>query len=82
MPRRGGRTGARRRAPQHRAGLARPWFTVEPADWGEARRVFRELAARGPLHHRQVKIPDLRGYEIIASVTGQPTRWADPRGTV
>ena len=44
--------------------------------------MFRELAARGPLHHRQVKIPDLRGYEIIASVTGQPTRWAAPRGTI
>jgi predicted nucleic acid-binding protein len=79
--------------------LACPWFTVEPADWGEARRVFRELAARGPLHHRQVKIPDLliaavaarngltvvhydSDYEIISSVTGQPTRWAAPRGTV
>ena len=61
--------------------------------------MFGELAARGPLHHRQVKIPDLliaavaarngltvvhydRDYEIIASVTGQPTRWAAPRGTV
>src|SRR3990172_12536224 len=37
--------------------LACPWFTVELADWGEARRVFRELATLGPLHHRQVKIP-------------------------
>jgi predicted nucleic acid-binding protein len=76
-----------------------PWFPVEPADWDEARRVFRELAALGPLHHRQVKIPDLliagvaarngltvvhydNDYEIIASVTGQPTRWAAPRGTI
>lgn len=36
-----------------------PWFEVESADWTEARRVFRELAARGPLHHRQVGTPDL-----------------------
>ncbi len=79
--------------------LACPWLTVEPADWGEARRVFRELAGLGPLHHRQVKIPDLiiaavaarngltvvhydSDFEIIASITGQPTRWAAPRGTV
>jgi predicted nucleic acid-binding protein len=79
--------------------LACPWFAVEPADWIEARRVFRELAARGPLHHRQVKIPDLliaavaarngltvihydTDYDVIASVTGQPTRWAAPRGTL
>lgn len=39
--------------------LACPWFPVEAADWVEARRVFRALAAQGPLHHRQVKIPDL-----------------------
>ncbi len=79
--------------------LACPWFAVEPADWSEARRVFRELSARGPLHHRQVKIPDLLiaavaarnsltvlhydgDYETIASVTGQPTRWAAPRGSL
>lgn len=76
-----------------------PWVKVEPVDWDEARRVFRELAARGPLHHRQVKIPDLliaaaaaRGgltvvhydedYDVIASVTGQATRWAAPRGSL
>ena len=33
----------------------------------EARRVFRELARRGPLHHRQVKIPDL----LIAAVAAR-----------
>ena len=76
-----------------------PWFPVEPTDWDEARRIFRELAARGPLHHRQVKIPDLliaavagrngltvvhynSDYDVIASVTGQSTRWAAPRGTI
>jgi predicted nucleic acid-binding protein len=79
--------------------LACPWFEVEPEDWAEARRVFRELASRGPLHHRQVKMPDLQiaaeaarsglalvhydsDYDVIASVTGQPTRWAAPRGTI
>lgn len=79
--------------------LACPWFAVEPRDWVEARCVFGELAGRGPLHHRQVKIPDLLiaavaarnglavvhydvDYEIIASITGQPTRWAAPRGSI
>ena len=37
--------------------LACPWFSIEPRDWIEARRVFRELASAGPLHHRQVKVP-------------------------
>lgn len=47
--------------------VACPWFEVEPADWIEGRRVFRELASRGPLHHRQVKIPDL----LIAAVAAR-----------
>jgi predicted nucleic acid-binding protein len=47
--------------------LACPWFPVQPADWDEARRVFRALAAHGPLHHRQVKIPDL----LIAAVAAR-----------
>lgn len=79
--------------------LACPWLMIEPTDWDEARRVFRELAARGPLHHRQVKIPDLliaavaarysvtvvhydADYDLIAGVTGQPTRWAATRGSL
>jgi predicted nucleic acid-binding protein len=79
--------------------LACPWFKVEARDWDEARRVFGELAVRGPLHHRQVKVPDLiiaavaaragltlvhydRDYDVIASVTGQATRWAAPRGSI
>jgi predicted nucleic acid-binding protein len=37
---------------------------VEAADWVESRRVFRALADRGPLHHREVKFPDL----LIAAV--------------
>jgi predicted nucleic acid-binding protein len=79
--------------------LACPWFNVEPTDWDVARRVFGDLAGRGPLHHRQIKIPDLliaavaartgltlvhydQDYDLIASVTGQPTRWAAPRGSI
>jgi hypothetical protein len=55
--------------------------------------------ASGPLHRRQVRIPDLliaavaarhdvtlvhydADYEAIASVTGQRTRWAAPRGSL
>ncbi len=76
-----------------------PWLLTQPGDWDEARRVSRELAGRGPLHHRQVKIPDLLiaavaarhgmtvvhydgDFDVIASVTGQPTRWAAPRGSL
>ena len=79
--------------------LSCPWAKIEPRDWDEARRVFGELAGRGPLDHRQVKIPDLLiaavaarssltvvhydvDYDVIASVTGQGTRWAAPRGSV
>lgn len=47
--------------------LACPWLSIEPADWDEARRVFRTLADQGPLHHRQVKIPDL----LIAAVAAR-----------
>jgi predicted nucleic acid-binding protein len=81
-----------------RALLDCPWYPVDAADWSEARRVFRELARRGPLHHRQVKIPDVLiaavaarngltvvhydgDYDVIASITGQPVRWAAPRGS-
>jgi hypothetical protein len=47
--------------------LACPWLRIEPADWDEARRVFRLLADQAPLHHRQVKIPDL----LIAAVSAR-----------
>ncbi len=75
-------------------------YPVEPKDWAEARRVWRELLHRGggPLH-RQVGHQDLLtaavaarhgltvahydgDYEIIASVTGQPVRWAAPQGSL
>jgi predicted nucleic acid-binding protein len=79
--------------------LACPWMPIEPGDWAEARRVFRALADQGPLHHRQVKIPDLLiaavaarhemtlvhydgDYDVIAKITGQPTRWAAAPGSV
>lgn len=32
---------------------------IEEAAWQRATDVFERLAARGPLHHRQVKLPDL-----------------------
>lgn len=47
--------------------LACPWLSIEPADWDAARRVFRTLADQVPLHHRQVKIPDL----LIAAVAAR-----------
>ena len=47
--------------------LACPWLSVESRDWDEARRVFRALADQGPLHHRQVRIPDL----LIAAVAAR-----------
>lgn len=75
-------------------------YPVEPGDWAEARRVWRELLRRGggPLH-RQVGHQDLLtaavaarhgltvahydgDYDIIASVTGQPVRWAAPQGSL
>ena len=47
--------------------LACPWLPIDARDWVEARRVFRGLADQGPLHHRQVKIPDL----LIAAVAAR-----------
>jgi predicted nucleic acid-binding protein len=79
--------------------LACPFSPIEPADWAEACRVWRELARTGAgPHHRQVGPQDLliaavaarngltvvhydSDYEIIARITGQPVRWAAPRGT-
>jgi len=72
---------------------------IDRAVWRRAVDVFAMLADRGPLHHRQVKIPDLlvaaaaesagmpvchydRDFEVIAAVTGQPTRAIAPIGSV
>ena len=75
-------------------------YRVEPQDWDEAKRVWRELLRRGggPLH-RQVGHQDLltaavaarhgltvvhydADFDIIASVTKQPVRWAAPQGSL
>ena len=75
-----------------------PEFHIDLGDSGAAK-AFRALADQGPLHHRQVRIPDLliaavaarndlmlvhydADYDVIASVTGQRTRWAAPRGSL
>ena len=75
-------------------------YRVEPQDWDEGRRVWRELLRRGGgAGHRQVGHQDLLtaavaarhgltvvhydgDFDIIASVTGQPVRWAAPQGSL
>ena len=75
-------------------------YRVEPQDWDEGRRVWRELLRRGGgPQHRQVGHQDLLtaavaarhgltvihydgDFDIIASVTGQPVRWAAPQGSL
>jgi predicted nucleic acid-binding protein len=75
-------------------------YRVEPQDWDEGRRVWRELLQRGGgPQHRQVGHQDLLtaaaaarhgltvvhydgDFDIIASVTGQPVRWAAPQGSL
>ena len=78
---------------------ALPQCPIGTEQWSRAIDVQGHLAAHGPLHHRQVKLPDLliaaaaeaaevevlhydRDYDAIAAVTGQPTRWIAPRGSV
>lgn len=36
-----------------------PWAAIDAAVWGRALDVFQELADQAPLHHRQVRVPDL-----------------------
>ncbi len=75
-------------------------YRVEPQDWDEGRRVWRELLRRGGgPQHRRVGHQDLLtasvaarngltvvhydgDYELIASITGQPVRWAAPQGSL
>ena len=75
-------------------------YRVEPQDWDEGRRVWRELLRRGGgPQHRQVGPQDLLtaavaarhgltvvhydgDFDIIASVTRQPVRWAAPQGSL
>jgi len=76
------------------------FYRVEPQDWDEGRRVWRELLSRGSgPQHRQVGHQDLltaavaarhgltivhydEDFDFIASVTGQPVRWAAPQGSL
>ncbi len=46
-----------------------PDCPITPETYGRAMDVFERLAARGPLHHRQVKLPDL----LIAAAAERPT---------
>jgi predicted nucleic acid-binding protein len=75
-------------------------YRVEPQDWDEGRRVWRELLRRGGgPQHRQVGHQDLLtasvaarhgltvvhydgDFDLIATVTGQPVRWAAPQGSL
>jgi predicted nucleic acid-binding protein len=75
-------------------------YRVEPRDWDEGRRVWRELLRQGGgPRHRRVGHQDLltaavaarnglavvhydADYELIAAITGQPVRWAAPRGSL
>jgi hypothetical protein len=73
---------------------------VEPQDWDEGRRVWRELLRRGagPQHRRvghqhllTASVAARHGlsvvhydadFDLIASITGQPVRWAAPPGSL
>jgi predicted nucleic acid-binding protein len=75
-------------------------YRVEPQDWDEGRRVWRELLRRGGgPQHRRVGHQDLltasvaarhgltvvhydADFDVIASVTGQPVRWAAPAASL
>ena len=72
---------------------------ITPEQWQRALWVYERLSARGGLHQRTVKHPDLliaaaaeaagiavlhydEDYDRIAEVTGQPTRWFAPAGSL
>ncbi len=75
-----------------------PWLRVEMADWDRAREVYRSLAARPLHHRAVkipdlfiAAVAERHGvgvvhcdedYERISAVTGQPIRWAAPRGSL
>jgi len=74
------------------------WLPIEAADWARVRDVHRALAKTGPGRQRSVRLPELiaavaerhgiaivhfdEDYDRIAAITGQPTRWVAPRGSV
>ena len=75
-----------------------PQCTIGPREWRRALDVYETLAYQGGLHHRRVKTrpPHRRGrrvadvpllhydadFDVIAEITGQPTRWIAPRGSL
>jgi predicted nucleic acid-binding protein len=76
-----------------------PDCPIGKQQWERALSVYEQLSARGGLHQRSVKHPDLliamaaeaagvavlhydEDYDRIAEITGQPTRWLAPAGTV
>jgi predicted nucleic acid-binding protein len=76
-----------------------PDCPIGKQQWERALSVYEQLSARGGLHQRSVKHPDLliavaaeaagvavlhydEDYDRIADVTGQPTRWLAPAGTL
>jgi len=75
-----------------------PWVKVETLDWDRARSVYRELARRPLHHRAVkipdlliAACAERAGltvvhydedYERIAAITGQPIRWAAPRGSL
>ena len=76
-----------------------PDCPIGKQQWERALSVYEQLSARGGLHQRSVKHPDLliavaaeaanvavlhydEDYDRIAEITGQPTRWLAPAGTL
>jgi predicted nucleic acid-binding protein len=75
-----------------------PWLRVEVADWDRAREVYRLLATKPVHHRVVkipdlliAAVAERHGigvvhydedYDRIAAVTGQPIRWAAPRGSL
>jgi len=71
---------------------------IAKPQWTRALWVYEQLAAQGGAHQRSVGHADLliaaaeaagvtllhydEDYDRIAAVTGQPTRWIAPRGSV
>jgi predicted nucleic acid-binding protein len=53
------------------ARAALPTYRVGSDAWARATDVFEQLAARGPLHHRQVALPDLL-IAAAAEIAGVP----------
>ncbi len=75
-----------------------PQFPIAAREWARAIDVYRELAHQGGSHQRSVGHADLliaaaesagvellhydEDFERIAAITGQPTCWIVPRGSL